>query len=87
MATETERAPFRLPRPGDPGRNAGATKELASYMQELQGKGELEGYSFLLADNREAHPDDFAASLLRLLKADVEGTGIDITDQIAGGGF
>ena len=75
----------RLPKPGDKGRNDGATEKLASYMQQLQEQGELDGYSFFLSDNREANPDDFAASIHRLLKADIENKGSDVTEAILRG--
>jgi hypothetical protein len=73
--------------PCDQGRNAGATEKLAQYMQELHDGGKLDGYSFFFADNREAHPEDFAASVHSLLKADVEGKGIDVTEEVLNGGL
>ncbi len=58
-------------------------QELTEYIQEQNAKGELIGYNFSLEPSATASIEDYAGSVLNLLKSPVK---IDVTAYLEAGG-
>lgn len=60
---------------------------LSRLLTEKASESKLSGISFLLADNRDCSPDDFAHDIRVMLEQYFDGKTRDITDDILKGKF
>lgn len=59
-------------------------KRLSEYMTAEKKQGNLSAYSFLLADNRDMTPNDFAADIHEMMSCSGEAL-TDVTDAAVSG--
>lgn len=61
-------------------------QELTEYIQERHSKGELLGYNFSIEPSETASIEDYAESVLNLLKSSEDPRTINMTAHLEAGG-
>ncbi|HRR41283.1 MAG TPA: hypothetical protein P5244_08640 [Syntrophales bacterium] len=60
---------------------------LSEILLSEKREGRCKGVGFLLADNRDCLPNDFARDAKAMINAYLSGECADVTDQVMGGGL